>query len=361
MELLHSLASELIQVPASSAEKQQLEDKVSALCTDWDELCQQCVPAGVLPLVTTPTGVGGSLKFQPPQSEFEDLSQMLEWLILIESKLQPVVLIVGDFVHLRKRLRDLQGIEKELKNHEKDYKRFMEGVKDSEEICSLLDSDMEQQLSSSNMSLVGAVNVSPSKSVKFNDENTLERNQRQKEIQTQIRVEQNGMGTTELNSELESPMTPYHSTGPQGDTEQDLSSLETPTSQSNRTMQRLSSDPECSMTRVMKSLGSKSMDTIVSDEHFQVALLWKSIWTNLLEIRKKLESVQERWKNFESMKEDFTKFLQKAEERMACFFRLIGNTKHFGVIQTEMVAQKVRKRDSILFSCGVVSFALLVS
>ncbi len=350
MELLHSLASELVQVPSGPAEKQQLESKVGALCAIWGELCQQCVPAGALPLVTTPTGLGGSLKFQPPQEEFEDLSQMLEWLILIESKLQPVVLIVGDFVHLKKQLRDLQGIEKELKLREADYKKFMEEVGDSEEICSLLDSDhQENRLSTSNISNVGAstvsVNFSPSKSVKFHDENTLERNMRQKEIQTQIRLELNGVDVLESSLEVDSPVTQYHSGGPQGDIDLDPSDsnfLDTPVLQS-ITFQRLSSNPECSMGRVMKSLGTKPMTAIVSEEHYQVALLWRSIWTNLLQVRKRLEAVQERWRNFESLKENFSKFLQKAEERMAYFFRLIGNTKHFGVIQTEIVAQKVSK------------------
>ena len=65
----------------------------------------QCVPAGTLPLMspTTPQ----SQCFLAPQ-EFEDPLQMVEWLILLESKLQPEKLIVGDFLHIRKALRDVQ-------------------------------------------------------------------------------------------------------------------------------------------------------------------------------------------------------------------------------------------------------------
>ena len=65
----------------------------------------QCVPAGTLPLMspTTPQ----SQCFQAPQ-EFDDPLQMVEWLILLESKLQPEKLIVGDFLHVRKALRDVQ-------------------------------------------------------------------------------------------------------------------------------------------------------------------------------------------------------------------------------------------------------------
>lgn len=333
MELLHNLASDLLQVPVAPSEKQKLENKISSLYTDWDELCQQCVPAGVLPLVTTPTGVGGSLKFKPP-SEFEDISQMVEWLILIESKLQPTRLSVGDFVHLKRLLRDFQGIERELRGREKDYKRFMAGT-DPDEVCSLLESDRERPLSSSNTSVVGttAVNFSPSKSVKFNDENTLERNLRHKEIQTEIRP---GAESSESSTELSStrdPFSPdsqssipYHSVGPNTGRGQVLN--------------RLSSDPEGSLSRVINSVGSSPM-SLISEEHYHLALLWKSIWTSLLGERKRLESVLERWKNFETIKEDFSKFLFKAEERMAHFLRVIGNARNLSVIQSEFVAHKV--------------------
>ena len=48
-----------------------------------------------------------SNSFQAPV-EFDDAAQMVEWLILIESKLQPEQIVVGNFVRLRKSLRDLQ-------------------------------------------------------------------------------------------------------------------------------------------------------------------------------------------------------------------------------------------------------------
>ena len=63
------------------------------------------MPAGVLPLIGAPLPHGFSL--QAP-SEFEDASQMLEWLILVESKLQPEKIIIGDFVQVRSMLRELQ-------------------------------------------------------------------------------------------------------------------------------------------------------------------------------------------------------------------------------------------------------------
>ena len=72
----------------------------------FSPLPMQCVPAGVLPLLSAPCTQTSS-SFQAPP-EFEDVMQMIEWLILLESKLQPEKIIVGDFVQLRRLLRDTQ-------------------------------------------------------------------------------------------------------------------------------------------------------------------------------------------------------------------------------------------------------------
>lgn len=367
MEILHTLASELLQIPTNPSDKRLLENRLASICSDWDELCQQCVPAGVLPLVTTPTsGVGGSLKFQPP-SEFEDISQMVEWLTMVESKVQPAVIVVGDFMHLKKLLRDLQGIEKELKLREKDYKAFMSGIDDSGEICSLLDSDQERPLSTSNASLVAAatttaVDFSPSKSVKFHDESTLERNLRQKEIRKEIRIsDQNGIeSSTTTDSSLElsesDPLNPnsipYHAVGPAVVVEMHGKAASAPERNSNPPhpppapqpylLQRLSSDPEGSLSRVIKSMGTGTSPMApISEEHYHLSLLWRGVWTSLLQQRDRLQATLERWKCFDGKKEEFIKFLGKAEERMAAFFKVIGSTKNFGVVQTEIAAQKV--------------------
>ena len=50
---------------------------------------------------------GVCTSFQAP-GEFEDAAQMAEWLILLESKLQPERITVGNFVQLRRMQRDLQ-------------------------------------------------------------------------------------------------------------------------------------------------------------------------------------------------------------------------------------------------------------
>ena len=339
--MLHSLASELIQIPVKQSEKELLEHKISNLSLDWDELCQQCVPAGVLPLLTTPTGVGGSLKLQPP-GEFEDITQMIEWLILIESKLQPSVLTIGDFPHLKKTLREHSGIEKELKLREKDYKRFMNGIESSDH-CDFQDPEPEPEISSNASVVAGLVSVefSPSKSVKFHDENTLERNRRQIDIQNQKFADS---GESSLESSGLEPNNsgmlnsiPYHSVGPIGQRDKlnEEPNLNSPISQS-KILNRITSDPECSMSHMIDGMTSQ-----LSEEHYHLTLLWKGIWTNLLQEKTRLEATQERWKNFESKKEQFSRFLFKAEERMAFFFRIIGGTRNFGVIQTEMVAQRV--------------------
>ena len=67
----------------------------------------QCVPAGVLSLLSAPSTQMSS-SFQQAPSEFEDVMQMIKWLILIESKLQPEKITVGDFVQLRNLLTDIQ-------------------------------------------------------------------------------------------------------------------------------------------------------------------------------------------------------------------------------------------------------------
>ena len=349
METLQTLITEMLQIPAKNSEKQKLETKISELCSDWDELCQQCVPAGVLPLVSTPTGVGGVLGFQPP-TDFENISQMLEWLIHIESRLHPIQLTVGDFSRLKKILRDSQKIEKELKLREKDYKRFTNGL--DPEVSTKLDSELENSLDATEaIARPVPVSFSPTKTVKFNDENTLERELRQMEIMKNF-------GPDNIDSSLESSILdsdslpipvpiPYHAAGPisgeDGAAPNDHGlepNLNSPVAQS-RILNRMSSDPECSLNRLINTAASTPM-TPISEEHYHLMLLWKGIWTVMTQERNRLEAIRERWKTFEGRKEEFCRFLFRSEERMASFFRVIGTTKNLGVVQTEMVAQKVK-------------------
>ena len=49
-----------------------------------------------------------SLSHLTPPEEFEDMIQMVEWLILVESKLQPRPLLVGQTADIKKELADIK-------------------------------------------------------------------------------------------------------------------------------------------------------------------------------------------------------------------------------------------------------------
>ena len=71
-------------------------------------MTSQIVPAGSLPQVMTPVNTsGGRLQFEPP-SEFDDIQAMTDWLAMIEFKLQPKPIVVGDVKQIRRSLQDLQ-------------------------------------------------------------------------------------------------------------------------------------------------------------------------------------------------------------------------------------------------------------
>ncbi|CAI8007197.1 Dystrophin, partial [Geodia barretti] len=125
MESYQSLVSEVLLLPGDTSEKKKIEKEVLALYADWDSICHQCVPAGTLPLMS-PTTPQNTL-FRAPQ-EFEDPSQMVEWLIMLDYQLQPEKMVVGDFLHVRRALRDLQLIEAELQSKEKIYNHFMRNI-----------------------------------------------------------------------------------------------------------------------------------------------------------------------------------------------------------------------------------------
>ena len=350
MQILHSLAAELLLIPATPSDKKQLETTVSELCSDWDNLCRQCVPAGMLPLVTTPTGPEGRFCFQPP-TDFENISQMLEWLIVIESRLYPVKLTVGDHSHLKKILRESHKIERELRAREKDYKRFINGA---DPAASTDDPNLASSVDGSAVADAAVVNLSPSKMVRFNDENTLERDTRRQEIMKNVSeyidssLESSGLDS---NSFSEPNSIPYHDVGPisvhRDSHLPNTHGLKTNFVDKSRILSRLSSVPE-PLNHILKNMDSGPIPPI-SEEHYHLMLLWKGIRTVLVQERARLESIRERWKNFDSKKDEFCKFLFRSEERMASFFRVIGSTKNLAVVQTEMMAQKVVKHFCLPF------------
>ena len=299
-----------------------------------------------MPLVTSPTGSSNSFQ---PLAEFEDISQMIEWLILIESKLQPQRLVVGDLLHLRKQLRDLKLIEKELKLRERDYARFMNGN------SVLSDSQSTERGSSIFSSLSIPTYQIPPKCVKFFDENTLERQQRHKEIQNQIHSDSD-LGFLELDSQAESSSSAaaaaaaklnpkseselgYHSVGPEAmyaarKLEQELNRYQASYS--------IYDHPRASSQSPSISSQILSPTSPMSDELYQLSILWKGIWAGLFQQRHRLESIQSVWKAFETRKEAFSNFLARAENRLTAFFKVLSTTKDLPVMQAEFAAHKVK-------------------
>ena len=87
------------------------------------------------------------------------------------------------------------------------------------------------------------------------------------------------------------------------------------------------------------SLGTPSSP--IPDDVYQLAVLWKGIWSGLVQQKKRLETIQEAWKAFEDKKEVFVNFLAKAEERVQSVFKVLGTTKDLAVMNAEFGAYQV--------------------
>ena len=87
------------------------------------------------------------------------------------------------------------------------------------------------------------------------------------------------------------------------------------------------------------SLGTP--DSPIPDDVYQLAVLWKGIWSGLLQQKKRLEAIQEAWKAFEDKKEVFVNFLAKAEERVQSVFKVLSTTKDLAVMNAEFGAYQV--------------------
>ena len=125
-----------------------------------------------------------------PPEKFDEIGHMVEWLILVESKMQPRPLSVGDTSDIKRELEDLnvkeskcfyylilfiyllQSLHKELSSKKAEYHLFMKSSRHSDH------SD-----SSGGSSPTQSRGESPPKMVKFVDENTIERHQRRKQIE----------------------------------------------------------------------------------------------------------------------------------------------------------------------------------
>ena len=82
-------------------------------------------------------------------------------------------------------------------------------------------------------------------------------------------------------------------------------------------------------------------DSPIPDDVYQLAILWKGIWSGLVQQKKRLEAIQDAWKAFEDKKEVFVNFLAKAEERVQSVFKVLSTTKDLAVMNAEFGAYQV--------------------
>ena len=177
--------------------------------------------------------------------------------------------------------------------------------------------------------------VPDSKCVKFSDENTLEREQRRKQITTQAHSEiTNGLELLEMESASDiSWKYAVHS-----DTEQQERSF------------GLEHDGNERIPR-SSSMQHSSPSSPIPDELYQLSVLWNGTWTLLTQRLQGLESAQDMWRAFESRKEAFCGFLVKAEERVSSFLKVLSTAQDISVMQAEVMAEKVK-----IYSTNQISF-----
>lgn len=100
---LHELASHLLAVPASQGEKDHIRTTLQQLTTSWEVMCQ-VFPADVQVTLLPPATSDDRLR--PPEA-FEDIAQLMEWLIVVESSLQPKLLRVTDTEQVKRILKEI--------------------------------------------------------------------------------------------------------------------------------------------------------------------------------------------------------------------------------------------------------------
>ena len=100
---LHELATEVLALPASQEDKETIRTFLQRLTADWEEMCQQ-FPTNIQVALLPPTSTASHLR---PPEEFEDISEMVEWLILVESNLQPQPLTVPDTEQVKSMLKEI--------------------------------------------------------------------------------------------------------------------------------------------------------------------------------------------------------------------------------------------------------------
>ena len=115
MKRVCDLTKEMFLLQANSGEKTRLTVKANDLFDNWDKLCQQCIPAGVLP---------SSLQIKATsRHEFAAPSDMLKWLMRVATKLRPQTQCLGQ-EQLTDMLLDIKAIAQEMLALEENYHRL---------------------------------------------------------------------------------------------------------------------------------------------------------------------------------------------------------------------------------------------
>jgi len=106
-----------------------------------------------------------------------------------------------------------------------------------------------------------------------------------------------------------------------------------------RPLRELSQDFDISGSSINSAMFS--LDGQFNDTAYQLFLLWKGVWSSLVEQKQRLEGTLEVWRNFEIKKEEFCDFLSNSEERVNLFFKNLSECKDLTVVQTEISTQQV--------------------
>ena len=235
-------------------------------------------------------------------------------------------------------LLSLQLISRELSAHEKDYVRFMQDG------CSLPTSPSADCLSpNSTLSLTDLT-----KSVKFSDEDTLQRRHRRREIRRDTAPpppppppgqESSLADPLVVPEAVDSPNqvvwqnSPYNS----GTDARTDAGQHTVTRELSLTV--MPQDSRSSLASIFSQLTGS--DAPLTEELYELSILWVGVWAGLNQYRQRLEGMQVAWRRFEDEKESFCRLLKKLEGKAATFLTSLTTARDFAVIQGEIAAQKV--------------------
>jgi hypothetical protein len=305
---VHEAANKLMDASPSADQRKAISERQESMIKQWQNLLRMLPLA--IQIMLNPSDTISHLE---PPDQFEDMTQMMEWLILVESKLQPHPLPVGDTSIIKKQLTSIKTIETELNKKSAEYRHFMKPNRHSD------------QYDSDGSSPTAPRSSSPPKIVKFIDENTIERQSRKKQIEEDHKL------TTILSED-----------------ELDTSEL-----------------PDVKKLKAISSLTSvNSLPPIVSptvEEAQQLSVLWTGVWSTLTQRKQALESVLDIWSGFESKKASCEEFLEQAEGKVDSLFSSVTNSSSIEEIHKELTTLKMLSDEAQLHQHKIATLNDLTS